>query len=286
MSQELKCRVQVVTQQIQGTNKQIFQTLQNELYEFLNNHKWTNNVFGEDEKIECTFMFNITEQLSVDEFRGTLQVQSSRPVFNSTYNTVLFNHKDDDIQFKYIEYQPLEFNETQHTSNLISILAFYVYIIIGLDYDSFVLEGGSEYFQLAEKIVTNAQNAPELGWKVSEHGKKNRYWLAENIINEKYSGLRECIYKYHRLGLDIMADKPAEGRAVIAENLELLRQVKREQPNLIFLQGLMTAKSDEFINIFSDESSFPDEKNRVVQILSEVDPANSSKYQKILGTKK
>ncbi|MBU0764948.1 MAG: DUF4835 family protein, partial [Bacteroidetes bacterium] len=250
-SQELKARIQVVSQQIQGTNKQIYQTLQSELYDFLNNTKWTSNVFGEDERIECTFMLNLDQQVSADEFKGFLQIQSSRPVFNSTYNTVMFNHKDDDLHFRYIEYQPLEFTETQHTSNLVSTLAFYVYIILGLDYDSFGMESGYPFFQLAEKIVNNAQNAPEQGWKAYEHGKKNRYWLVENLINDKYSAIHECIYKYHRTGLDIMSEKPSDGRATIAESLELLRQVKRETPNLIFLQALVTAKSDEIVNIFS-----------------------------------
>ncbi|PLX12968.1 MAG: DUF4835 domain-containing protein [Marinilabiliales bacterium] len=281
-AQELKCRVQVVSNQIQGTNKQIFQTLQSELYEFLNNTKWTKHVYDLDERIECTFLLNLEQQVSADEFKGTLQIQSSRPVYNSTYNSVMFNHKDDDLHFNYIEYQPLEFNESQHTSNLTSILAFYVYYILGLDYDSFAMEGGSEFFQKAEKIVNNAQNAPQSGWKAFEHGRNNRYWLIENIMNNKYSGVREFMYKYHRSGLDNMVAKPNEGRAEIAESLKLIQRVNRETPNLIIIKVIMTAKGDELVNIFSE--SFPDEKNRVFQILKELDPANTSKYQKILSS--
>lgn len=280
-AQELKCRIQVVSSQIQGTNKQVFQTLQSELYEFLNNTTWTNHVYNEDERIECTFMINLESQ-SADEFRGSLTVQASRPVYNSSYNTVMLNHQDEDFDFRYVEYQPLEFTETQHTSNLTSVLAFYVYIILGMDYDSFSLEGGTPFFQKAEKIVNNAQNAPEKGWKMYEHGKRNRYWLVENIMNEKYSSAREFMYRYHRLGLDLMVDKPTDGRAEIAENLKLLQMVNRETPNLILIKIIMTSKAEELVNLFSE--SFPDEKQRVFTLLKEIDPSNLSKYQKIISS--
>ncbi|GAB4281475.1 MAG: DUF4835 family protein [Marinilabiliales bacterium] len=280
-AQELNCRVQIQHQQIQGSNTQIFQTLQNAIFEFMNNTKWTDHVFSMDERIECNIMINITQQLSTDEYKATIQVQSTRPVYNTTYNSVLLNYQDNDFQFQYVEFQPLDFSLTTFNSNLTSVLAYYAYIIIGLDYDSFSLNGGTEFFQKAETIVNNAQSAKEAGWKAFESN-KNRYWLVENLLQKKYSGVRECIYQYHRLGLDVMSEKPADGRAVIAESLKLIQKVYRAQPGCFILQLFFNAKADEIVNIFSE--SFTDEKNRVYNILQEVDPANLTKYKKILQT--
>ena len=281
--QELKCNVQVVSQQIQGTNRQVFQTMQNAIFEFMNNRVWTNHVFAVEERIECNLMFNLTEQLSADEFRGTLQIQARRPVFNTNYNTVMFNYVDNDIQFKYIEFEPLEFDLTSHTSNLTSILAYYAYVILALDYDSFGFEGGSPLWQLAEKIVDNAQNARESGWKPYENtSHKNRYWLVKDFVDPAYAPCREFIYRYHRLGLDEMDRKVTEGRTQIATSLEGLQTVFRKKPDP-FMQPIhiiFDAKADELVNVFSE--SFPEEKNRVYQILNEINQANANKYRAML----
>lgn len=284
-AQELKCNIQVNSQKIQGTNRTVFQTLQTAIYEFMNNTAWTNHVYGIDERIECNIMLNLTEQLGSDEYKGTLQVQSRRPVFNSSYNTTMLNFLDNNLHFRYLEYDKLEFSETSHLSNLTSILAFYAYIILGIDYDSFAYLGGTEYFQKAEKIVVNAQNAPEKGWKAYEGNRKNRYWMVENMLNEKYKPVREAMYRYHRLGFDRMSDKVAEGRAEIAECLVSLQKVYRDKPDpyLFFLQLFFDAKSDELVKVFSE--SFPTEKTRVVNILTEIDNANASKYKTILEQK-
>lgn len=282
-SQELKCNVQIVSSQIQGTNKKVFETLQNAIYEFMNNRNWTNNVFDIDERIECNILINLTEQ-NADEFKGTIQVQSRRPVYNSSYNTVLFNFMDNNMDFQYIEFQPLEFSETSYLSNLTSILAYYAYLIIGLDYDSFSPEGGTEYFQKAENIVNFAQNSKEKGWKAFEATKnKNRYWLVKNILDDKYQPVRDFTYQYHRLGLDLLSTKQVEGRTKMAESLRLLQQVYRQKPDpyLFFLQTVVDAKSDEWVNVFTE--SFSDEKNQVITILKEIDPSNVAKYQKISG---
>jgi hypothetical protein len=244
----------------------------------MNNRKWTDEKYMMDERIECSFFINLTEQISSDEFRGTIQVQARRPVFNSSYETTLLNIKDNDFHAKYIEYQNLEFNETSNKDNLTNILAFYAYIILGIDHDSFSPEGGTEYFQKAQAIVNNSQSAREKGWKSYEN-ERNRYWLIENILNKSYSGFRACMYQYHREGLDLMADKSAEGRGAIAESLKLIQKVFRTRPSLYLLQVFFDAKSDELVNVFS--KSFPDEKNRVVTILNECDPSNGSKYEKI-----
>lgn len=277
-AQELHCRVQVTHQQIQGTNVKIFETLQTAIYEFLNNKKWTDHIYSNEERIECNVTINLTSQISVDEFQGTIQIQSTRPIFNTSYTSIIFNHMDPNFHIKYVEYQPLEFSESTNMSNLTSILAYYAYLIIGLDYDTFSSKGGYEYFQKAEKVVNNAQNATEKGWKAFED-LKNRYWLIENLLNDIYSPIRECLYTYHRQGLDQMAEKPQEGRAAIAESLDELKKIHASKPGSFLMQILFTAKADEIVNIFSE--AYPDEKVRMVNLLSQIDAANSSKYQKI-----
>ena len=280
ISQELRCNVQVVTNQIQGTNRQKFTTLQRAIYEFMNNRSWTNHVFSHQERIEANIMLNLTEEISSDEFRGTIQIQARRPVYNSSYNTVLFNYLDNNLHFRYVEHGTLEFSENRHLSNLTSILAFYAYIIIGLDYDSFSLNGGTEYFQKAEAIVTNAQNAPERGWKSFESN-RNRYWLISNLRDPKYAPVREFNYRYHRLGLDRMSERPADARSEITESLFLLQKVFREKPDpfMHLMQVIFDAKSDELINVFTE--TYPDQANRVVTVLREIDPSNTPKYQRI-----
>ncbi|MFC2132799.1 DUF4835 family protein, partial [Bacteroidota bacterium] len=218
----------------------------------------------------------ITEQVSSDEFRATLTISAKRPVYGSSYTTTLINHRDTDIRFKFREFEPLIFNETAHTSNLTSLLAFYAYIIIGLDYDTFSPMGGSQFFQKAEVIVDNAQNASEAGWKAFE-SLNNRYHLAENLNNPIFSPLRDCLYSYHRLGMDLLTDRENEARANIAEGLQTLKQIHTSKPLSFLLQIFFTAKSDEIVYIFG--KSFPDEKSRIVNLLTEIDPANIQKYE-------
>jgi len=284
IAQELRCNVQVNSSQIQGTNRQVFQNMQKAIYEFLNNTAWTKHVYSIEERIECNIQITISQQISADEFKGTMQIQSRRPVYNTSYSTTILNFKDSDIHFNYVEFEPIEFSPTSHTSNLASLLAYYAYVIIGLDYDSYGQEAGSEYFQSAEKIVNNAQNARETGWKAFESSKKNRYWLIENILSDKYSNMRVCSYKYHRLGLDAMSKKVESGRAEILEGIKGIQDIYRKKPDpyLFLLNVFFDAKSDELVNIFSE--SFNEEKTRAYTILNEVDPANSSKYEKIMKT--
>ncbi len=281
-SQELRCNVQIASQQIQGTNKQVFRTLQTSAYEFMNTRRWTDHVYNYDERIECTILINLTSQVSADEFKGNVQVQVSRPIYNSSYNSVLLNFKDDDVQFKYVEYEALEFNEATTPSSLTALLSYYAYIILGLDYDTYSMDGGSIYYAKAEEIVNKMQNSNVKGWKAFE-SRKNRYWLVENILNNAYSPVRECLYRYHRLGLDNMAERLTESRAEIAESLRLLQKAYRAKPGSFILQIFFDAKADELVNIFSE--SFTDEKKRVFNILSEIDPANISKYNNIIGQK-
>ena len=231
-------------------------------------------------------LINIQEMIGSDEFKGSLQIQVRRPVFNTSYNTVLFNYVDNDIDFKYVEFQPLEFSETSHLSNLTSIFAFYANIILGFDFDSYALMSGTEFYHKAEKIMNNAQNAPERGWRSGEStSRKNRYWLISSILNEDFSPVREFLYQYHRLGLDMMYDKPVDGRAAISESLVLLQNVFKARPDpfMHYLQVILDAKSDEFVNVFQESTD--EEKRRVMLILNQIDPTHVDKYRKITAAK-
>jgi hypothetical protein len=285
--QELYCNVQVSAQKIQGSNREIFQSMQRDIYEFMNSMVWTDNVFSFSERIECNLLINLDDQLSADEFRGTIQVQLSRPVFNTTYESTVLNFVDNSFQFRYVEFQPLEFSPNSHTSNLVSVLAYYAYLIIGMDFDTYSLNGGTPYFQVAEKIVTNAQNAPEQGWKPYDGSRnRNRYWLIKNILNSEYAGVRQFIYLYHIKGLDRMESDIPQARTEIYESLRRLQEVYRRRPDpfMYFLTVVLEAKVSEMISIYTP--GFPEEKNRVVQILTEIDPANEAKYKEILAASK
>lgn len=283
ISQELYCNVQVSAQKIQGSNREIFQSMQRDIYEFMNGMVWTDKLFSFSERIECNLLINLDEQLSADEFRGTIQIQLSRPVYNTTYESTVLNFVDNSFQFRYVEFQPIEFNPNSHTSNLSSVLAYYAYLFIGMDFDTYSPGGGTPYFQVAEKIVANAQNAPESGWKPYDGSRnRNRYWLIKNILDNQYSGAREFLYLYHLRGLDRMESDMAQARAEMYESLRGLQEVYRRRPDpfMYFVSIIIDAKADEIVNVFSQ--AFADEKNRVVQILTEIDPANEKKYQQIL----
>lgn len=273
--QELRCNISVTSQKIQGTNRELFTNMQRDMYEFVNNKRWSGNVFAYDERIECSMQITLDEQVGSDQFRGSMQVRVSRPVYNSSYSTVLLNFKDNDIDFVYHEFEALEYNETGENSNLVNLLAFYANIILGLDYDSFSLMGGNEFFSRAENIVARCQNNRESGWKSFE-SRRNRYWLINNLQDRSYAPVRECIYRYHRLGLDVMSDNVTDGRMAMVEALQLLQKAHRTKPNSYILQVFFDAKSDEIVNVF--KPAFTDERKRVYNIVSEVNPANSSKY--------
>ncbi len=284
-AQEMNCNVQISAQRIQGSNREVFQSMQRDIYEFMNNTVWTNYVYSYAERIDCNILINLTDQMSADEFKGTIQIQLSRPVYNTTYNSTLLNFIDNNFQFRYVEFQPLEFDPTTHRSNLVSVLAYYAYIIIGFDADSFAPLGGTEAFQMAEKIVANAQNAPEAGWKAYDGSRnRNRYWLVKNLLDKEYEGVRKFIYEYYINGMDLMESKNSEARVNIVESLKLVQDVYRRKPDpfMYLLQVVMDAKSNEIINIFSE--AFPEEKSRVVQIMTEIDPANKAKYEQINST--
>ena len=275
-SQDLNARIQVVSPKIQSTNKRILQSLETAMKDFLNGRKWAADPILPQERIECNFILNVTNWDGSSQFNGELQVQSSRPVFGSTYSSTLLNINDKDIDFTYTEGQSIDYTDQNFQSNLSSIMAFYAYIIVGMDYDSFSKLGGSQYFAAAQNVATNAQTGSSKGWKAFD-GNNNRYWLAENLNNKLYQPLREFVYNYHRNGLDLMADNANKGRKAIAALLPVLSQVDRQRLGAMFPLVFFTAKSDEFVSIFAKT----DTQDRVVamNILSQADPANGLKYQ-------
>ncbi|MES2764035.1 MAG: DUF4835 family protein [Bacteroidota bacterium] len=278
-SQELNCQVSVVSVQVQGTTeKQIFDQLQKSIFEFMNNTKWTKDNFTVNERIDCSILINVTNKISADDYMATIQIQSRRPVFKSSYFSPTFNHIDESFVFKYQQFQQLEFNLNTFQNNMTSVLAYYAYLILANDYDTYSNLGGTEYWQKAQLIVTNAQSASEPGWK-SFDSNKNRYWITENALQPVFQPIRECMYKYHRLGLDIMFDKPDEGRKEILKSMDLLLGVYKNRPASFAMELFFDAKVTETINIFSKGA--PDEKAKAVETLTTVDPANSTKYFKI-----
>ncbi len=279
IAQEMNCQISVTTRQVEGTDRQIYNTMQTALFEFMNTKKWTNFQYKVEERIESTMMINVTDRISTDEFKGTMNVVSRRPVYKSSYNSPLFNYIDKDIQFNYVEFEPVEFQDNTITSNLAALVGYYTYVLIGLDFDSFTKFGGTPYFEKAQNIVNLAQNTSQRGWKSFE-SQKNRYWLTENLNNSSYNSLREFMYQYHRQGLDLMAEDLERGRAAVLESLELLQRAYRDKPSSFLLQLILDAKRDEFINVFSGAPD-PD-KVKAVNLLKEIDPSNGTKYQKIL----
>jgi len=279
-SQELNCKVQVVSPRATTTDPQVFKTLQTAIYEFMNNRKWTNDNYTNSERIECSILLNITDDNGSGRFIATATIQSSRPVFNSSYNSVMLNISDPSWGFQYIQFQPLEYNDNIFLSNLTSLLAFYAYVIIGLDYDSYALKGGTPYFEKAQQILNTVPIAGEdiSGWRASDN-LRNRYWLIENILNTKYLEFRQVNYDYHRLGMDIMYDDTKAARSVVTTSIKKLETTAASNPNAMILQQFFAAKSSELINIYSKAS--PTEKAEMMNLLTKLDPVNGQKYSTI-----
>ena len=278
-AQDLNAQVKVISGKVQTSNRHIFQSLETAMKDFLNGRKWCADQVLPAERFDCNFVITLSNWDGNSAFSGELQVQSSRPVYNSGYSSPLLNMNDKDFDFTYAEGQTLDYSDQTFTSNLASVMAFYAYVIIGMDYDSFSPLGGTLYFQAAQNVALNAQaNGSYKGWKAFD-GSTNRYWLSENLNNKAYNNLRSFIYTYHRQGLDQMADNAAKGRKVIVDALPDLSKVDRTRLGAMFPLVFFTAKSDELVAIFSKADSR--ERTDAVNILSQADPANGSKYQGI-----
>ena len=284
-AQELKCDIQINSSQVAGTDKTVFQNLQTALYDFINNTKWTGINFKTVEKIECSIVITIKERTNTSSFSGELNMALRRPCYKASYTTPVFNYIDPKFSFEYTDGQPLDFSLNTHMSDLTSTIAFYVYMFLGLDFDTFSLNGGQPFFEAAQQIVNNAQSSSQPGWKAFD-GNKNRYWMVENLTNNSYAPLRKFLYEYHRLGLDVMSEKPDQGRAAILTSLGYLQEVYNTYPTCFFLQLIVEAKRDEIINVFSQGEQ--KEKTQAVTIMKQIDPSQSSRYDGILqgGIKK
>jgi hypothetical protein len=283
-AQELQSKVTVVATRVPtSVDKKIFQTLQTQLTNFINNRKWTSETYQPGERIECNFLLNIESVVETGVYKASLTVQAARPVYNSSYVSALINFQDADVTFRYVEYQPVEFNENRVqgsdplAANLTATFAYYVNVILGLDYDSFVPKGGDPFFQKAQNIVNNApENRNINGWKAFD-GPRNRYWLTENFLNTRYNLVHDVIYKYYRDGLDHMYENEADARTQMLNALVQLQVINQENPNTMIVQFFMLGKSQELIRIFKKAPA--QEKTRAVETLQKLDVANLSKYQ-------
>lgn len=251
-AQELNANVVVNFQNIQTTETRIFTDMETSFEQFLNNRKWTDDAFAPEERINCNLVINIEQMPNVGNFQATVQIQSSRPVYGTNYESLMLNFADRDWQFQYVESQPLEFNPSTFTNNITSLLAYYAYIILGLDYDSFSELGGQPYFEQAQLVVSNAQQQGGAGWdQFGSSRRRNRYWLAENFINPQMTPVRRGIYRYHRLGLDTFLDNEEESRENMLSALEEIQEVSKVFPQSILLIAFFDAKNDEIISTYS-----------------------------------
>ncbi len=249
-AQELNCTVTVNSDQVSQTNQQVFKTLERSLNDLVNKTKWTNRKNTDNERVDGQMFITITKYES-NRFEGNIQIQSSRPVFNTSYETPVFNYKDNKLSFEYIEFQPMVFNVNVYESNIVSVVAYYVYIMLGLDADTFTLEGGTQNFKIAQKIVTQAQGSNSKGWEHTADNDRSRFDLVDNLLSNTYREYRVAMYNYHRKGLDILGDNNSTGKQVIAGTMKLFETMIKRRPNAFLISTFFDAKSDEIQNIFS-----------------------------------
>ena len=276
-SQELNCNVVVNAQLTGNENLQVFKTLENQLTEFVTKTKWTNKTVTPQERIDCNIVINITEY-SGENYSASIQVQSSRPVFGSSYTTPIYNINDRDFSFQYLEFQNLIYNENQYESNLISVLAFHIYMVLGLDADSFAQNGGDTYFKQAQRIVNFSQQENYKGWKL-EDGLQSRFALVDNILSPTFKEFRTIMYNYHRRGLDIMSESIKDGKNEVALSLNYFKAMNSRRPNSYLTRVFFDAKADEIQQIFSDGPSV--DISSLLDVLNRVAPTHSSKWRNI-----
>ena len=285
-AQEIQARFTVIAAKVSSqTDKKVFQTLQTGLTGFLNNRRWTTDVYQPAEKIDCNFLLTIDQDLGNNVFKGKLTVQAARPVFNTSYASPIMNFVDDHVIFRYVEFQPIEFNENRVqgndplAANITAILAYYVNMILGFDYASFSQRGGDPYFRKAWNIVNNApENRDITGWKSFE-GLRNRYWLAENMNNSRFALMHDVFYSYYRSGLDVFYQDEEAGRSGILNSLNYLNSINTENPNSMILQFFFQGKSQELIKVFSKAPA--DQKARAKDLLTKLDITNTAAYKEL-----
>lgn len=283
ISQELNCQVTVIVDNqipVTSVEKDVFDQLKQMVYDFMNNTKWTKDKFKLEERINCNVQIQISSIPTLGTYTGSIQVQSSRPAYNSTYNTTLFNFQDENVTFNFSRNAILIYAPNQYRDELTSILAFYAYFIIGMDYDSFSLQGGTPYFTEAQQIVSLAQSAGGPGWLSNDMKKRNRFYLVDNVLQQLFEPLRQCNFNYHRKGIDMLYDDPAKARKNIYQAINGLTKIIGTRPNSVNVLNFAQAKLVEIKNLYKDAETT--EKNEIVNLLKKIDPANSSKYQTIL----
>jgi hypothetical protein len=286
-AQELQANITVLANRIPSSvDHKIFQTLQGALNDFLNNRKWTNESFQPNEKITCNFLLNLSQSQDNNIYTGSLTVQAARPIFNSSYQSPLVNFMDESVIFRYVQFGPVDFNESMvqgsepFAANLSAVFAYYIYIILGMNFDSYALRGGDPYFQKALNIVNNAPEGSNIsGWKPFDNV-RDRYWLVENLTNSKYTSVHDAIYDYYRGGLDNMYDKENDARSSMLTALNLLNTINTENPNTMVMDFFFQGKSVELSKVFKQAN--PDEKNRALDLLTKLDIANINRYKQEL----
>lgn len=277
--QELNCRVIVNAQQVETTERAIFEEMETDFAQFLNNRKWTSDEFKEEEIINCNVLITISEMPSVGQFKASVQILSSRPVYGTSYETVLLNFADRDWDFEFVQSQPLQFNENAFINNITSLLSYYAYLIIGYDYDSFSELGGEPHYQKAFNIVNNAQQSNYSGWQ-QFNSVRNRYWMIENIQNPQLEPVRKSIYNYHRLGLDILQENKEEAEKNILAALSEIQKANRARPRSIITVSFMDAKADEIVQIFSNSSLAI--RRQAYNLLTNIDPARTDQFKALI----
>jgi len=276
-AQELNAQVIVNSDLVNQTNQQIFKTLERSISEFINTQVWSNQEFLNQEKISCSFVFNLSGY-SNDQFEATLQVQSQRPVFDSNYDSPVLNFLDKDIVFSYQEFQPLFYNQTSFESNLISLISFYAYIILGLDADSFSPNGGDPFYEEAFRIVTLSQNTSRSGWKPSDSN-RNRFWLVDALRSNTFREYRQALYTYHREGLDKMTQDPTEGKSALMKAIGQLEPMFQRRPNAFLLQIFFDAKVEEIVNLFQEGPKVDFKKTE--EVLKKIAPFFGARWKQI-----
>lgn len=277
-AQELNCLVNINFEEIGVSNRQVFETMQNAIFEYMNNTKWTSSVYKNHEKINCSITINILEVPSANRYKGSLQLQVSRPIYNSTYSTSILNFNDNDVSFVYEEYQPLVYNENNFDSNLVSLLTFYAYTIIGYEADTFGYKGGENFFKLAENVVNVAQQGGGVGWNKID-GNYTRYQLNENLLSPVYDQYRKTVYEYHLHGLDRMVDFKREAKEAIGKSIADLQYLYNDRPNTFLIRVFMDTKSDEIVDIFSDGPRIDTSELR--EALAKIYPSYDEKWKEI-----
>lgn len=279
-AQEINANVVVNYQQVQTTETRVFADMEKSFKQFLNSRKWTNDEFATKERINCNFVITITDMPSIGQYKASVQIQSSRPVYNASYESIVLNFADRDWEFDYVESQPLDFNLNNFTNNITSILAYYAYVVIGLDYDTFGELGGTEFYEKARQIVNNAAQQG-LGWdQFGDNRRRNRYWLVENLLNQQMVPIRQSLYKYHRTGLDTFLENEEESRANMLAALGEMQKISKLFPQNILLISFFDAKNDEIVDAFSRGDT--QVRRNAYNTLVEINPTATDTYAAIL----